>query len=865
METYRLVPLFDKFEIHGITFTQIDYEKFISRINGIEKVNDVVFSRDCCYLWKPHGRTVPVKGGNHGTFKTSLGALIPAHRVMYILYKGIPEDLVGHDDLCPCESGHRYQSCCHPEVTHQCVKITGKDSDGRCVNPLHLELGNRKSNQHDIRVHGTGRGKIHKGNDHPCVSITEEKAREIWKDKLTGMPLKRVAELHEVKHSFVKDMSCGRTWNDITGIPNTKRIENVKKQKEKKYNKELQRKQDVLELKKLQSIDKDVAVEIPPIIPITSKICRGVLCIAEDPDGVEKAIGEFGWKTKKHGARRSTCAECKGEQQIIDREKSRKRKQRDEYPKEQKQFVNNKQQCDKCKDEKMIATKYSITYIGFSEESMSAKNVCVENNLCFECLAQENPEKYDYFRQQQVQFDAMSANLNVMSEKFNPLFEQFGTPSPNKSHNDNAESKKMSITYPLELLPETENNSEVLALPRKESDHHVEKHTWNNGQSHVCLECHMKKPASQFPFHNKKEMTRLVYCNNCWNSKKSKAQREEKFLCQKCIAVVPISEKSSNGIWCRECRRIDERERTQKTKEREKMEIPAGHRLCEGKCKKVKPNSEFASSSGSKCWDCRDTVAKESRRKWYHANKGEDVGTKVQEKKEERLAQFEEALETAPEKGRVECRKCKIMVPPSEMNLSRSYCNLCNMDYDGGEARAARTAKRKRMAQNNEKTCPDCGYILPLVDFASNRVDAKCKECKKKSLRKASAKNREKNRQERIDSGETFSVNEFQTEKSDKFSSAQRELIGMIIPEEDMPFTISSKPGIRPDFIVNPKCSASKKMKIEEVPPKKIVEASVGEDKDCPDCLESYLLYDSLCDKHDWIQEDIAKSRANKQ
>ena len=304
----------------------------LNKIDGIDQEN-IIFESDICYLWNASIRTSKkntVSGNQHGAVHNITIGNMTSHRLIYMLTYGIPNLPIDRFDKCPCESGKNYQNCCRPEIRHRCKQITESDNNGLCVNPLHLELGDHHSNMHDIRVDGTGKGKIHIGNNHPRSIITEDKAREIWNDiqnkKEKKYTLQDIADIHGVKKSFIKDISCGRTWNHITGIPTKKRIDNVKLQKEKAYTKECIRRRKVLESKDIpyfgDYFEEEDLVEKKE--EETTKICKGPLCIKQNPEGLQTPIEDFPFKTKEKKERRPNCKQCKLEQQRIYRQKKRK-------------------------------------------------------------------------------------------------------------------------------------------------------------------------------------------------------------------------------------------------------------------------------------------------------------------------------------------------------------------------------------------------------------------------------------------------------------------------------------------------------------------------------------------------------------
>lgn len=248
-----------------IDFNEKIFENFLNNIEGID-VKNPVFYENKCNLWtgaKQH-KTENFKGGNHGYFNLKINSkdfkTFGAHRLMYILAYGIPEDMASPRDPCPCGEQNTkailkgsiktYGSCCRKVVRHNCKEISGEDYDGQCVNPLHLKLGTQSENQHDIRKHGTGKGGVFKGETAYQAKYSDEQMKELWKDiqlreeqlqsreekeDTSTITLLELTKKHNMTYNTVKDMKNGRSWNHITGIVKTKN-EKRKERETKKFN-----------------------------------------------------------------------------------------------------------------------------------------------------------------------------------------------------------------------------------------------------------------------------------------------------------------------------------------------------------------------------------------------------------------------------------------------------------------------------------------------------------------------------------------------------------------------------------------------------------------------------------------------------
>jgi len=177
----------------------------------LRKIADIdlshpTFQKNKCYLWTGAVRDEIQKGSQHGVFKINENQNMHAHRIMYILVYGIPVDIVGMTEPCPCgaissrtKQRKIYKSCCRPEVRHICKDITGCDFDGRCVNPLHMLIGTREENQHDIHRHDTDAGGVFPGETHPNTKLKNEIVVRIWEDmKAQKLTLKDIAKKFNV-------------------------------------------------------------------------------------------------------------------------------------------------------------------------------------------------------------------------------------------------------------------------------------------------------------------------------------------------------------------------------------------------------------------------------------------------------------------------------------------------------------------------------------------------------------------------------------------------------------------------------------------------------------------------------------------
>ena len=240
------------------------YENFISKIGGLDK-KFPVFTSDKCFIWTGASRSGTEKGNKHGTFNTGNG-LMNAHRFSYMLAYSLPQNLpgIGSKDPCPCgtigvksKSVREYGHCCKKIIRHVCKEINGNDFDGRCVNPMHMKLGTYEENQHDIRVHKTGKKKVLKGDKTPWATMTNEIATQVWQEiqqrekekeegKRKDINLAELGKKYNISKHTLVSMRRGRAWNIITGKSKFEHNERRIERDEKKYQQKILKRKDAL-------------------------------------------------------------------------------------------------------------------------------------------------------------------------------------------------------------------------------------------------------------------------------------------------------------------------------------------------------------------------------------------------------------------------------------------------------------------------------------------------------------------------------------------------------------------------------------------------------------------------------------------
>ena len=91
-------------------------------------------------------------------------------------------------------------------VLHRCDNPT-------CINPDHLFLGTNADNVKD-KVSKGRQSSIEgfKGEDHPCVKLTEEQVRHI---RTKEMPQSKYARLYNVTQSMISNIQLRKAWKHI--------------------------------------------------------------------------------------------------------------------------------------------------------------------------------------------------------------------------------------------------------------------------------------------------------------------------------------------------------------------------------------------------------------------------------------------------------------------------------------------------------------------------------------------------------------------------------------------------------------------------------------------------------------------------
>ena len=108
------------------------------------------------------------------------------------------------------------------------LMVRHKCDNSKCINPKHLELGNHSDNMNDRNE----RGKTAKGSSHGGASITEEIAKNIYKNKDKKSSIETAKEFNITKN-IVYNIWSKKTWKHIhenevieNEIVNNKIVEN---------------------------------------------------------------------------------------------------------------------------------------------------------------------------------------------------------------------------------------------------------------------------------------------------------------------------------------------------------------------------------------------------------------------------------------------------------------------------------------------------------------------------------------------------------------------------------------------------------------------------------------------------------------
>lgn len=157
----------------------------------IDKLESDTLSKENCWIWRGVIQDKKNKGHQHGIFWFN-GNNVQAHRIIFHnVIANVPEYI---------PSGFI--------LLHKCPT----DSDGRCVNPWHLQLGTPKENTKDAKIADT----LHMIGDNESnhmSKLSNEQIQEIIALKNTGISQRQVAKKYHINQSQIS-----RYWNNKTRI-----------------------------------------------------------------------------------------------------------------------------------------------------------------------------------------------------------------------------------------------------------------------------------------------------------------------------------------------------------------------------------------------------------------------------------------------------------------------------------------------------------------------------------------------------------------------------------------------------------------------------------------------------------------------
>lgn len=129
-----------------------------------------------------------------------------AHRMAYALFIGDPGRL------------HVLHACDNPS----------------CVNPSHLSLGTHLDNMRDMVAKGRHHNCAHYGASAKNAKYTNDEAKLVARLFLEGCSNKQITEQTGFKSYFVANVTSGRAWTKITGLPRRIQIKRSAKPKPRK-------------------------------------------------------------------------------------------------------------------------------------------------------------------------------------------------------------------------------------------------------------------------------------------------------------------------------------------------------------------------------------------------------------------------------------------------------------------------------------------------------------------------------------------------------------------------------------------------------------------------------------------------------
>lgn len=279
--------------------------------------------------------------------------------------------------------------------------------------------------------------------------------------------------------------------------------------------------------------------------------------------------------------------------------------------------------------------------------------------------------------------------------------------------------------------------------------------TWSEAEqpttSKKCSKCAETKPVEAFPWKNKARGIRKAFCSECQRSENAKYRkprgvRAERFAdervlrpgestehCSRCGEDVPEHGMSSNGSWCKACRR--EWERESKLPKPAPVLNPTTQQCCDcGETKSVDlfPWKKLNVKRKNHCKEC-DKV----RCRKYRAAK-DGLGQEV--KGVERVKAVEKAVESSAPKfpSVMKCVDCHATKPTADFGWvyknvkHKKFCRECDRERSRRHYATVRS-KDPVVHSGVMLMCSDCGTTKPEEDFRfikrDNKRMAHCRAC----------------------------------------------------------------------------------------------------------------------------------------
>lgn len=116
--------------------------------------------------------------------------------------------------------GHRYSWEFYNNSTIPIGKIVRHKCDNKlCVNPKHLLVGTQRDNILDMDKRGRRKIGFLYGELSPCSKYTQAMVLSVLRLRKIGRTIPEIASETKVGRSAVSSILCGRSWNQITGLP----------------------------------------------------------------------------------------------------------------------------------------------------------------------------------------------------------------------------------------------------------------------------------------------------------------------------------------------------------------------------------------------------------------------------------------------------------------------------------------------------------------------------------------------------------------------------------------------------------------------------------------------------------------------